>query len=285
MLVALWPTFLFNYNHVHYPGKYLHCFFCVVAQTWFKSSDQNWQLATLYLNQCHVFVQILPLILFRSGETLKSNALKAIHNGRMREATALTRFLPGAAPGVWSSLDREEDPPFFDKLSFNLQIAGLNERPKCDAYFMTKWQRHSRSNKLVLPSEEWYDQIFPAGAPVIDFLAVAKENPDGWAFPSPTLLDHWRNNRGIGDTYPANVRVKEIVIGQASGKDVQSFTEWTAKQYAYDQLGFPSSVLSFDTEMTAITTYDWIRLHRDGVEEVVLAKKLGKKDDLSLIHI
>ena len=279
MIVALWPTFLFNYNHVHYPEKYLHYFFCVVVQTWFKSFYQNWQLATLDLEQCHVFFQILPLILFRSGETLKSNALKAIHNGRMREATAVTRFLPGAAPGVWSSLDREEDPPFFDKLSFNLQIAGLNERPKCDAYFMTKWQRHSRSNKLVLPSEEWYDRIFPAGAPVIDFLAVAKENPDGWAFPSPTLLDHWRNNRGIGDTYPANVRVKEIVIGQTSAKDVKSFTEWTAKQYAYDQMGFPSSVLSFDTEMTAITTYDWIRLHRDGVEEVVLAKKLGMKDD------
>ena len=279
MLVALWFTFLFNYNQMHYAGKYLHYFFCVVAQIWFKGSDQNWQLATLYLNQCHIFAQILPLILFRSGETLRDNALKAINNGRMREATALTRFLPGAAPGVWSSADRDEDPPLFNKLDFNLQIAGLNEKPKSDAYFMAKWQRHSRSDKLVLPNQDWYDRIYPAGAPVIDFLAVAKENPDGWAYPSPTLLDHWRSNRGIGDTYPANVKVKEIVIGQASDKDVQSFTVWTAKQYAYDQLGFPGSALSFDTEMTAISTYDWIRLNRVGMEELVLAKKLGKKDD------
>ena len=34
MLVALWPMFLFNYNHVHYAGIYLHYFFCVVVLTW-----------------------------------------------------------------------------------------------------------------------------------------------------------------------------------------------------------------------------------------------------------
>ena len=236
-------------------------------------------MATFYLSHCHTFFQILPCVLFRSGEHLKDQALKAIHNGRMREATALTRFLPGASPGVWTSENRAENPPMFDKLDFNLRVAGLSEKPKCDAYFMAKWQRHSRKDMLVLPDKEWYDRMFPAGAPVIDFLAVAKDNPDGWSYPAPTLVDHWRSNRGIADNYPANVTVKEIIIGQASEKEVQEFTEWTAKQYAYDQLGFPGSALSFDTEMTAITTFDWIRLNRDGVNELVLSKKLDKKTD------
>ena len=210
---------------------------------------------------------------------MKSRALEAIANGRTREATALTRFIPGASPGVWTSDDRTVNPPLFNKLDFNLKIAGLSEKPKSDAYFMAKWQRHSRKDRLVLPHKEWYERIFPAGAPVIDFLSAAKSNPDGWAYPSATLVDHWRANRGIADNYPAGVKVKEVVIGQASDKEVQEFTTWTAKQYAYDQLGFPSSVLSFDTEMSAITTYDWIRLNRGDVDELVLSKKLDKKDD------
>ena len=52
----------------------------------------------------------------------------------------------------------------------------------------------------------------PAGAPVIDFLAVVKYNPEGWAYPLARLVDVWCANYGIANNYPINVEKKEIVI-------------------------------------------------------------------------
>ena len=60
---------------------------------------------------------------------------------------------------------------------------------------------------------------------------------------------------------------------------MQEFTVWVEKMYAYDQLRFPSLALSFDTEMTAITLYDWIRLNRGGDGDLLMSEKLDKKKD------
>ena len=68
---------------------------------------------------------------------------------------AATRFLPGLSPGVWKTNNRSKDPPLFKKLDFNLKITGLKEKSKSDANFSAKWQRHSRNNLLILPSEDW----------------------------------------------------------------------------------------------------------------------------------
>ena len=46
-------------------------------------------------------------------------------------------------------------------------------------------------------------------------------------------------------------------------------------------------ILSFDTEMTKITQFDWVRLNRTNTTELVLAKKLDikGKDEKDLIGV
>ena len=79
------------------------------------------------------------------------------------------------------------------------------------------------------------DLVLPSGAPVIDYLRVDSERPDGWAYPSLSLIDGWRSNRGIPTNYPCTLDIRECIIGRSSEAEWVEFDHWIREMWAKDQ--------------------------------------------------
>ncbi|MEL6806011.1 MAG: hypothetical protein AAFO91_19790, partial [Bacteroidota bacterium] len=205
---------------------------------------------------------------FRTGEYFLSEARKHINERRLDRATEETRFIPGKTVGVWSG---REDELKMDQIKskINLRIAGLYKYPKTDTEFMTAWLRRSKQDCLVDSGFIELDKLLPAGAPVIDFLRVDSERPDGWAHPSLKYLDGWRSNRGIPTDYPCTLDVREVIMGRSTDAEWLEFNKWVRDRWAEDQKVFPSRVLSFDTEQCFITNLDWIYMGKKDASDVV----------------
>ena len=137
---------------------------------------------------------------------------------------------------------------------------------------MGMWLGKSRQDCFVDSGFLDLDDVMPLGAPVIDFLRVDSERPDGWAHPSLSLIDGWRSNRGIPRNYPCTLDIRECVIGKATEEDWIAFDKWVRDQWDSDQAYFPSWTLSFDTEQVFITTFDWIEMSKAGATEVMFQK-------------
>ena len=214
--------------------------------------------------------------IYRSSESMYARASAAVYAGRTRTVDSSTRFIPGRAPeGVWSGPNLEKDQR---KRELNLAIAGLNAVPHSQTYWMARWLRNSREDGLVDTGLISAANLWPSGAPLIDFLAVSANSDSGWAYPSAETVGWWRRHRGLPSDFPRSIKIKELTIGEASSEEVRRLTSWIHERYEADQSLCPSRVLSFDTEMTRCTEEDWIKMKEEGATDVILQRTLKKGD-------
>ena len=175
-----------------------------------------------YFVRKRIMTQYLTIFCFRTGEFFLHCARERINKRRLNRATEESRFLTAKKKGVWSN--REDGLKMnVIKRRMNMRIAGLTMPPVSDCEFMGRWLGRSRQDCFVDSGFMALDDVMPLGAPVIDFLRIDSERPDGWAYPSLALLDGWRSNRGIPKDYPCTLDISECVIGKSSEADWVAF--------------------------------------------------------------
>ena len=97
--------------------------------------------------------------------------------------------------------------------------------------------------------------FLPAGAPLIDFLAVYQEFMDSWKYPLRSEVEFCRRNWGLSFTM-----LKEIEVGVTTSSEIKEIVECFWSWQAADQKVFPSNVVSMNNEKIRITLYDVYRM-------------------------
>ena len=134
-------------------------------------------------------------------------------------------------------------------------IATKNDAFNMDLYL----NKNDRSGIPDLRVGDWED-FMPAGAPLIDFLAVATDQEASWKYPRPSKIRQYQENRGLTYNILKEVEVREVTIGLSSEDEVSRAKEWMLDQFRRDQKDFPSGVISMDVEEAKLTRYDELRL-------------------------
>ena len=74
----------------------------------------------------------------------------------------------------------------------------------------------------------------PAGAPLIDFLAVSSMCTVSGNYPGQEHIEKLRENRGLGYYMLDQVQVVEIIVGRASPADITKAHLWMLDRLGED---------------------------------------------------
>ena len=74
------------------------------------------------------------------------------------------------------------------------------------------------------------EDIWPAGAPILDHLASLSRYPDSWPHLSTEKLALLQNSRGLSEATLNNIETREVVIGQSPAEDFEEADIWIQKK-------------------------------------------------------
>ena len=126
-----------------------------------------------------------------------------------------------------------------------------------------------------------FEQLFPCGAPLIDFLSLDCEREDAWAYPSLDTVHKWIATRSITTSWANEVRVKEFIIGLDTEEMFDIFRANFWRWYGNDQNNLPTGVVSFDNESVPCRLYDIARIASNPDKWVLLDGNKGDTSDIT----
>ena len=101
----------------------------------------------------------------------------------------------------------------------------------------------------------------PEGAPLPDYLVyLSKVKDDGWAFPRLGYLENLQQHRGLSLSMLDKCEIKEIIIGQTSGVEIESIIYWMLDHLEKNEISLPCSGLAFDIITQKVSLRDLYRM-------------------------
>ena len=146
----------------------------------------------------------------------------------------------------------------------NLMKSYVGHRPVMgrgsDRSVMSTYLKNVNQAGIQIPRGTKFEEFLPAGAPLLDFLAVSMDKMECWQFPSKCEINEYQRIRGLSLDMLQEVEVKEIIIGETSPDQCKQIFSWFWERHELDQKLFPTSVCSMDNEEIKISLVDVYRM-------------------------
>ena len=146
----------------------------------------------------------------------------------------------------------------------NLMRSYVGHRPVMgrgsDRSVMSTYLKNVNQSGVQIPRGIKFDDFLPAGAPILDFLAVSMEKMECWQFPSKTEINSYQRNRGLSLNMMHEVEVKEVIIGETTPEQCNEIFSWFWSKHEKDQKSYPTAVCSMDNEEIKISLLDVYRM-------------------------
>ena len=131
-----------------------------------------------------------------------------------------------------------------------------------DATCMHKYLEKVGEDGILIPQRANMQDFLPAGAPLLDFLASTMDRVETWKYLPREEIKFYQKARNINYKLLEEVVVKEIIVGETPGQEINEITAWMWKQLEKDQRirMNPTQIMSLDNKEIKITLYDIYRL-------------------------
>ena len=248
-----------------------------------KKNIEHYELAIK--NSAYIFSKVTDICLIRyyTPVEMRRKVIAKVHDVRRKPVNATSLILVPDVPGVWSGSS-----PALTKASVAGAIAGrappsfYKKKPTADGDHMRSWLGNVGSTSTVVdPGLVEFDELFPCGAPLLDFLSLDCEREDAWAYPSLDTVHKWVATRSITTSWANEVKVKEFVIGLDDQAKFDTFRADFWRRYGKGQNDLPTGVVSFDTESVACNQYDLARFVSSPGKWVAFNGTKGDLSDIS----
>ena len=209
------------------------------------------KIVTLIVNNAYLYYRLLttPMLMERARMRLRN---KRNH----RELSSDQLLIKNHRSNLW------EDSNVLGRHSLVEEISGFkqDELAGTDAACMTAYLEKVMRDGLNHTELATASDFLPAGAPLLDYLAIDLERQDCWKFPSSDLVRNLQLYRGLGNFMLLEVEVKEIVVGVTSNEKVMKIREWLNSCYFRDEIEYPTGTISMDVETICGTRFDILRM-------------------------
>ena len=129
-----------------------------------------------------------------------------------------------------------------------------------DSDCMSKYLAKVNQSGLQIPESIRFEDFLPAGAPLLDFLAVSMDRMETWKLPPRDEISFYQRARGLSRSMIDNVKVREIIAGESREGQIEQIIEEFWENWSKDQRMLPTQIISMDNEEIQITLYDVYRL-------------------------
>ena len=151
-----------------------------------------------------------------------------------------------------------------------------------DAQCMHKFLEKVTHDGVQIPRNINLNDFFPAGAPLLDFLATTIEREETWKYPPKEEIKFYQKARSLSYNLLEDVVVKEIIVGITTEAEIKDIASWMWDQWEKDQKMNPTQIISLDNEEIQINLYDVYRLAgRIECKTPRVASKIEEKEQRS----
>ena len=138
-------------------------------------------------------------------------------------------------------------------------VAGYYDHNQGDDAYMTRFISKLRPNGVYHPGTWSLTDVYPMGGPLMDIVvADIIDRHDSWKTIHKRALKEWQSHRNL--IYPTGITVKEIIIGETPGSEVDLVREFIRENYRKDQVICPTGVMSCDTEGVQVAASEYLTL-------------------------
>ena len=130
----------------------------------------------------------------------------------------------------------------------------------CDKSVMSTYLKCVDVSCVQIPRGIKFEDYLPAGAPILDFLAISMEKMECWQIPTRCEINKYQRTRGLSLRMIQEVEVKEIIIGETSPGKCKEIFSWFWENHRRDQKTLPTAVCSMDNEEIRISLVDVYRM-------------------------
>ena len=193
----------------------------------------------------------------QSSSDLTSRAARTMINQRRQTSSPeMEMLIPRVNPNPWRTTGPLEKSLIMKDYCGYKPVMGRGS----DAACMNRYLEKSGEDGISIPKRISIDEFLPAGAPLLDFLASTVDRIETWKYPPSEEIKFYQKARNINYKLLDEVIVKEIIIGETSGEEINEITAWLWKQWEKDQRMNPTQIMSLDNEEIKITLYDIYRM-------------------------
>ena len=152
--------------------------------------------------------------------------------------------------------------------------------PRRDTLYMDEFLNHSKREGAfrAFPESEPIDSVWPAGAPIIDFVTHQAAVDDTWTKPGVSLdLLKLMQARGLTSDIVSELKITEIIVGETPAEDIEAaaidIQEMMEEQNKYCALEF----ISLESEVLPISPEDYTAIIDQESEEPISLKDVNAK--------
>ena len=192
-----------------------------------------------------------------SSEELMKRAARIMTIQRKRRSTPdMEILIPRTEPNPWRSTGPLAKENLMSKYTGRRPVMGQGTDSDC----MTRYLAKVNQSGAQIPESIRYEEFLPAGAPLLDFLAVSMDRIETWKLPPRDEISFYQRARGLSTSMLDNVKVDEIIVGQSRAGQIERSMEIFWENWGKDQRMLPTQTVSMDNEEIQITLYDVYRL-------------------------
>ena len=210
-----------------------------------------------------------PLVAFSCQEMMTRAARKMLECRSIPSSDEMQILIQRDQVNPWrSSGDLEKS---------NLMRSYVGHRPVMgrgsDRTVMTTYLKNVNRSGIQIPRGIKFNDFLPAGAPLLDFLAVSMDKMECWQYPSKSEINSYQRNRGLSLNMLQEIEVKEVIVGETTPEHCKEIFSWFWSKHEKDQKLFPTAVCSMDNEEIKISLIDVYRMA--GKIETVFPRKIS----------
>ena len=196
------------------------------------------------------------LVALSSNELTSRAARRMIVQRKLCSTPEMSILIPRITPSPW----RNNGP--LDKAILMKEYCGYKPvmGRGTDALCMNKFLEKVSDDGVQIPRNINLNDFFPAGAPLLDFLATTVEREESWKYPPKEEIKFYQKARSLSYNMLEDVVVKEIVVGVTTEAEIKAVASWMWDQWEKDQRMNPTQIMSLDNEEIQINLYDVYRL-------------------------
>ena len=196
------------------------------------------------------------LVALSSQDLMKRAARVMTEKRRQRSEEDMEILIPRTCPNPWRYSGPLEKENLMSSYVGRRPVMGQGNDSQCMTNFMTKVIRDG----VQFPSSVRIHEFLPAGAPLLDFLAVSMDRLESWKLPPREEIKFYQRARGLSYDMLQDVRVEEIVVGESSTREIDDVIKFFWDNWCKDQRMLPTQTCSMDNEEVRLTLYDVYRL-------------------------
>lgn len=225
------------------------------------------------INYMNIYVQNLILVLFRgrrydqqsrtvpllalsSAELMKRASRIMTHQRKKRSTPDMEILIQRTATNPWNATGPLVKEDLMSRYTGRRPVMGQG----CDSGCMSSYLAKVSRSEVQIPTDISMEDFLPAGAPLLDFLAVSMDRLETWKLPPREEISLYQRARGLSYSMLDNIRVEEILVGESSNNQISEKIEFFWDSWCKDQKMLPTQTVSMDNEEIRITLFDVYRL-------------------------